>query len=237
MFSGKILSISTGVHTCWPKCWEMTGMHGKAWVRLPKEGSSLGFTEWLMQGKRGGLSLLDSWASFAGLQTGSAGMQLVNLEDFPQTYGTEMSWFLFHFVYYSNFSKIKWRNLNRGLVHCQKCMPSREEICGDSSSTLRELPVQPGRTPLYLLFWVPHSARLLFGKCLCAALHLLCRIWADFYTGPTFNLSELTSPQLFHRRDRKNMRQVTLYLGYKKDRLMGTICYVKILIKQSAFSV
>lgn len=43
MFSGKILSISTGVHTCWPRCWEMTGMQSKAWVRLPGEGSSLGF--------------------------------------------------------------------------------------------------------------------------------------------------------------------------------------------------
>lgn len=182
MFSGKMLSISTGVHTCWPKCWEITGMQGKAWVCLPGEGSSLGLIFYRVSNageerRSESLWLLSFLTRF---QTGSAGMQLVTLEDFPQTYGTEMSWFLSQFVYYSNFSKIKWQNLNTGLVHCQKCMPSREEICGDSSSTLRELPVQPGRTPLYLLFWVLRSARLLFGKCLCAALHLLCRIWADF---------------------------------------------------------
>lgn len=53
-------------------------------------------------------------------------------------------------------------------------------MCGDPSSTLRELPVQPGRAPLYLLFRLLSSARLLFGKNPYAASHLLCRIWARF---------------------------------------------------------
>lgn len=131
--------------------------------------------------------------------------------------------FFFTFVYYRNFLKIKWRNLNRGLVHCQKRKPSREEVCGDSSSTLRELQCSLGERRFTFCSEscvLPDfcSGSIFMQSCICYVVSGHTR-----YTGPYLWLGQNNYPQLFQRRD---MRQVRLCLGYKKDLFMGTLFFL-----------
>lgn len=130
-------SISTGVYTFWPKRWEIAGMWGKAWVCPPGENGSLGLIFYRLTNMGGGAGARRGLASLTPEPSSQAFKQVLLkcswsvLKQFLTHMELKcLDFFFFTFVYYRNFLKIKWQNLNRGLFHCQKRMPARGECVG-----------------------------------------------------------------------------------------------------------